>query len=550
MPVRLTLAVLALVTLDSTPGANAQVRHVRSIDGRGNNKQHPEWGAAGIPLLRMYPATYPGDGSGETIFSPPVRPNPRTVSNRLSAQEGDVLNDRSLSDFVWQWGQFIDHDIDLTHTTSDAGDASIFLDDPEDPLYPVIPFTRSEFDDVTGTAEYPRQQINSITAYLDASMVYGSDEATAADLREFDGGRLKTSAGGLLLPVDEASGMFLAGDVRANEQVGLTAMHTLFVREHNRLAARIAEELEDLDDEQIYQMARKIVGAEIQVITYSEFLPALLGSYAPSPYGGRKYRKDVNASITNEFSTAAYRFGHSMLSPQLLLVNARGRTVEELALRDAFFHPEFFQEDPGRVELILHGLSRQTAQEIDALLVDDVRNFLFGDPGSGGLDLATLNIQRGRDHGLPDYNSLRFACGLNLVTSFDQITSDPDRQTALSELYDSVDDIDPWVGCLCEERIDRSTSLGPVVSRVLRDQFERLRDGDRHYWLRDRELKQRQIRSIIRVWNVTLSKVIRWNTDLRDLPDDVFRVEDRKKRRRGKRIERADPRRFRPETIE
>ena len=102
----------------------------------------------------------------------------------------------------------------------------------------------------------------------------------------------------------------------------------------------------------------------------------------------------------------------------------------------------------------------------------------------------------------------------------------------------------------CEERIDRSTSLGPVVSRVLRDQFERLRDGDRHYWLRDRELKQRQIRSIIRVWNVTLSKVIRWNTDLRDLPDDVFRVEDRKKRRRGKRIERADPRRFRPETIE
>ncbi len=74
--------------------------------------------------------------------------------------------------------------------------------------------------------------------------------------------------------------MFLAGDIRANEQVGLTSVHTLFMREHNRLADLIKAVDPGLSDEDIYQKARKIVGAQMQIITYNEFLPALLGDAA------------------------------------------------------------------------------------------------------------------------------------------------------------------------------------------------------------------------------------------------------------------------------
>lgn len=137
--------------------------------------------------------------------------------------------------------------------------------------------------------------MNQITHFIDASNVYGSDDVRAAALRTNDGtGRLLVSAGDLLpfnspgLPNAGGTGpeLFLAGDVRANEQVGLTAMHALFVREHNRLAAEIAGSSPELTGEEIYQEARRFVGALMQSITYNEFLPALLGANALTPYRG------------------------------------------------------------------------------------------------------------------------------------------------------------------------------------------------------------------------------------------------------------------------
>ena len=124
------------------------------------------------------------------------------------------------------------------------------------------------------------------------------------------------------------------------------------------------------------------------------------------------------------------------------------------------------------------------SEEIDTKVVDSLRNFLFGPPGSGGLDLASLNIQRGRDHGLADYNSTRAALGLPKVTSFAQITSDPNLQRALQQTYGSVDNIDLWAGGLPEDHVPGS-SLGPTFQRIIADQFTRLRDGDRFFHLRD-----------------------------------------------------------------
>ena len=147
-----------------------------------------------------------------------------------------------MSAMVYAWGQFIDHDLDLTLTGTTeslpipvpAGDPSF---DPASTGAQVIPMKRSTFDPSTG-ATTARQQVNSITAWLDGSMVYGSDAGTAASLRTLQGGRLKTSEGNLL-PTD-SNGNFLAGDIRVGENPELTSLQTLFVREHNRLAARLA----------------------------------------------------------------------------------------------------------------------------------------------------------------------------------------------------------------------------------------------------------------------------------------------------------------------
>ena len=151
-----------------------------------------------------------------------------------------------------------------------------------------------------------------------------------------------------------------------------------------------------LTDEQIYQQARAIVVAEIQAITYEEFLPTLLGRGSVGAYHG--YDADVNPNIANEFSTAAFRFGHSLLNDDVEFFGNDGRAVhDEVALSEAFFNPDLLRETG--IDSILKYVASSQSQEIDNQIVDSLRNFLFG-AGEGGLDLSSLNIQRGRDHGL------------------------------------------------------------------------------------------------------------------------------------------------------
>jgi hypothetical protein len=197
--------------------------------------------------------------------------------------------------------------------------------------------------------------------------------------------------------------------------------------------------------------------------------------------------------------------------------------VDNLPLRDAFFNPSFFTDDKGHLEDLLRGMASQQAQEIDTLLVDDVRNFLFGPPGAGGLDLASLNIQRGRDHGLPDYNVLRVAYGLEPAQQFSDISSDPAIQAGLTAVYGSVDNIDGWVGGLAEDHI-AGASVGELVHTVLADQFARLRDGDRFFYLNDPDLSDLAITDVIDLNSVTLAEVIRLNTKINGIQDNVFFV--------------------------
>jgi len=371
----------------------------------------------------------------------------------------------------------------------------------------------------------PRQHANQISAYLDGSVIYGSDATRSAALRTFRGGLLKTSEGNLMplntvgLPnANEAhifpdNQMFLSGDVRANENVELSAIHTLFLREHNQIATAIAAANPAMTDEQIFQSARRIVVGELQVITYREFLPALLGPKALRPYDD--YKPDVNPGIATEFSTAAYRIGHTLINDDVELLDNEGNEIEEaLELAEAFFNPSVLHAvgpDP-----MLKYLATDKAQEVDTQLVGGLRNFLFGPPGAGGFDLASLNIQRGRDHGLSDYNTTRAAYGLPKVKSFAEITSDTAIQAKLLSLYGSVDNIDLWVGGLLETHLPGS-SVGATFQRIIADQFERLRDGDRFWYARVFYGSQLAALEATR-----LSDIIRRNTSLTKIQDNVF----------------------------
>jgi hypothetical protein len=305
-------------------------------------------------------------------------------------------------------------------------------------------------------------------------------------------------------------------------------MHTLFMREHNRVADLMHAQFPKLNDDEIYEATRAWVGALIQVITYKEFLPMLLGPNALKPYTG--YKRAVNPGIATEFSTAAYRVGHTLLSPVLLRLEKNGKPIPEghLSLREAFLVP-WRLTDEGGIEPILRGLASKRAQEVDNYIIDDVRNFLFGLPGEGGFDLISLNLQRARDHGLPSYNDVRLAYGLSPALTFADITKTPEVQQRLESAYGRVELVDVWMGAVSEDHF-RGAMVGELISTILINQFERLRDGDRFFYLN--AFPHFQIRILEAT---TLADIIRRNTTIgREIQDNVFLV-TQKDNRQGRR---------------
>ncbi len=500
----------------------------RSFNGSGNNLANPTWGQKQSNFIRIDPTSHYDDG----ISSPAIlnRPNPRDVSNTLGSQATSMLDARGLSDFTWQWGQFIDHDMTRTRITT----IPMFIDvtTPTDPLFPFIPMFRTDFDFSTGTSiSNPRQHYNESSGYIDASMIYGSSQPRADGLRDFAGGRLKMDAGGLLPrnidrfenenPGDEPHpSMFLAGDTRTNEQHGLISMHTLFVREHNRLAAQVAADNPNFTDEQIYQRTRKIVGGLVQRITYDEYLPALTGTDSMLP--GARYDPNTNAMIANEFAAAIFRLGHTQVSPTLARVDNNGNMAPggPRTLDDAFFTPSMI--DNQEIDYVLKGLASQIQQSTDLMIVDELRNQLFGivDVPSGGLDLLSININRGRDHGLPTLPEIQAAVGLPVATSFADVTSDPSLQADLASVYASVDDLDLWVGLLAEDTLPGS-ALGSTMQSLVLDQFEKSMVGDRFFYLWDEDLTDAEVDYID---STRLSDIILANTGITNLQGNVFFV--------------------------
>ena len=389
----------------------------------------PELGSTDEKLIRLATAEY-GDGVAAPAGND--RPSARTVSNAVGDQIHEQGNSRGLTDMTWLWGQFLDHDISITENADPREPFNIPVpagDEHFDPFHTgvqEIGLNRSIFDD----SGAHREQINQITSWIDGSMVYGSDQERADALREFDGGRLLLTDNDLLIFNDpglpnasitntpeEHATLFLAGDVRANENSALTSMHTLWAREHNRIADQLAADQPQLTDEQLYQQARAVVIAEIQVVTYNEFLPSLLGEGAITEWSG--YDDGVDPTIANEFSTAAYRFGHSMLTDTLLRLENNGDVADEghLDLKTAFFNTQHVL-DHG-IDGLLKGASVQEANEIDTQVINGVRNFLFGPPGAGwlrsGIDEHSTRTRPRSGRLQPDPNRHRTGSCLRLL---------------------------------------------------------------------------------------------------------------------------------------
>ncbi|HEY7225572.1 MAG TPA: peroxidase family protein [Micromonosporaceae bacterium] len=592
---------------------------IEPIDGRGNNATHPTWGASGQPYLRVAPALY-ADGIGTPVSGP----NARYVSNRVMNDLGqNVFSERRVSQWGWTWGQFLDHTFGLAADSTTKADIPFDAADPLEDFTDtlgVIPFSRTGAAAGTGTsASNPRQQVNTNSSYINAFAVYGGTDQRLDWLRAgpLDGDPTNNSALLLLpeeyLPTRDARGdaaaaptmaldgrllgdpdsAMVAGDVRANENLALTATQTLFAREHNRIVSLLPD---SLSEQEKFEIARRIVVAEQQYITYNEWLPAM--GVALPRYTG--YKPDVNPSLSNEFATVGYR-AHSQIHGEFEFTTDASRyTAADLAyfrsqavevtpdadqvdiavpLNVAFFNPALLQ----RLQLgpFLSSLL-ESQYNNDEQIDNQLRSVLFqvpvpDNPGCGAEapacftgveDLGALDLQRGRDNGIPRYNDLRKAYGLAPKTSFTAITGESTSSfpagsgvdnpnsldilsltdidgnpVALGEdgathevrrssiaarlqaIYGNVNNVDAFVGMMAEPHV-RGTEFGELQLAMWTRQFQALRDGDRFFYGTDSALAKIRQRYGID-YRTTLGQVIAANTDVTNEANrNVFLVSD------------------------
>jgi len=608
---------------------------VESLDGSGNNAANPNWGKAGTPYDRVAPARY-ADGKSQQVAGP----NSRFISNRISNDVAqNIFSEHRVSQWGFTWGQFIDHTIGLRQApgVGDSPDPSSrnIVFNANDPLesfrndFGSIAFTRSTAAPGTGVNN-AREQVNTVGSYIDASAVYSDSPARLEWLREGPvDGNLANNGPHLLLqngylprrdaranpaaapPMDvdgrlraNPNSARVAGDVRANENIDLTATQSLFAREHNRIVDRLPN---SLSNQEKFEIARRIVIAEQQFITYNEFLPAMGVSLAP--YQG--YKSNVNANLTNEFATVGYR-AHSQIhgeievetevarytTAQLDAIRAQGIEVTVdgadvsfvIPLGVAFFNPDLV---PGlQLGPLLQGIGSESEYRNDEMIDNQLRSTLFQVPVSGNpecldgptlpecfrgvVDLGAIDIERGRDHGIPSYNALRAAYGLPPKNNFRDITgentdnfpildrlvdrrdpindpnildfvrltdingnvipaNDPRAETDVTQavrrtttaarlraIYGSTNNVDAFVGMIAEPHVNNS-EFGELQLAIWKKQFEALRDGDRFFYQNDGALGL--INFFFGIdFHTNLGDVIARNTDIpRDeLSDNVF----------------------------
>lgn len=420
--------------------------------------------------------------------------NPRVISNNVFQQAtNDSLPDhRSLSALCYLWGQILDHDCVLSRENVTA-ERTVILVDNDDPFFPDpianITMKQTLNDATSGTP------LNFQTPHIDGSIIYGYD-------LDYLNTKLRAAHDGLMLvddesylPMNEAGQKFISGDERVNEHIGLTAMHTLWVREHNRLAKELKRDWHPTwSDEQLFWKARQLVVAKMQHITMQEWLPAMVGRpTAPAEFDILLANDGLQLDV--EWTAAIFRIGHSMVPFHFVLDDDESF----IRLPRMFMNATLFRQLG--VSAILRSHAQTPNQRVDDKVVHALRNILFR---MSGHDLVAFNIQRGRMLQLPSYVEY-----MRCVT----------RPTLVTE----ANDVDLFVGVLQEPLpSDGQSSLPPTIAYIFEHQLNKIRTGDPNWyeWPSQRAAIGPHYYPLIE--QTTLAKVMALNNVSIDADAEVF----------------------------
>ncbi|KAK4337081.1 hypothetical protein RND71_043681 [Anisodus tanguticus] len=391
-------------------------------------------------------------------------PNVRTVALALhTSNKKDQDNFGHLTVLMAFFTQFVFHD--LAHVAQSVGhkghrikccnieENDKYSKHPEcwpisiaknDPIFTnlkqsCMEYVRSSPTIRVGCTLGPREQINQVTSFIDGSTIYGSSEEEAKSLRLFTDGLLKgqfindnnnkkkKNFSNQLLPAIETSQdcrsknrtrCFKAGDIRVNENIGLTIMHTLWARKHNRIATGLKKVNPEWTDEKLYQEARKIVGAQLQHIIYNELLPVILGEEAVNEFNLKPlktgfyygYDIDLNPSVSNALAVAVMPFIYTMLPEKLERYTESLQKTGVKKMSDTYFNPSELYNYEMFDEYIL-GLMNQNAKNPNLFYNNEMTNSISKQMKEA-LDLISVIIQQGRDHAIPSYTEWRKNCKL------------------------------------------------------------------------------------------------------------------------------------------
>ncbi|XP_039249402.2 peroxidase skpo-1-like [Styela clava] len=509
------------------------------IDGSCNNVENPTWGASNTVMPRLLPPEYDdGEDSPRTQGEFRELPSTRTVSNMLKESRKQISS--GVSHLHVLFGQLLAHDIvhtpviknkdksrldcNCANPHKDCFNIKIPPGDEQRELENKMCMGVSRSKGATGLNRCKfshREQISTMSSCIDLTFIYGKSEEETRDLRD-----PKSNAGEMLMVTNPVGGphrnlpnqddlkrtsisksidcrekvhtpvnipCFVAGDVRVNENPGLQSIQTLMTRYHNHIGRELKSINRHWNTDKVFKVARHIYSAIFQSITYREYVPPLLGPVWSKRFdlilpdvgfwGG--YDARYNLGITNEFTTAAFRFGHSQVAEKLSRVNSFFKgNIPDLKSEGTFFTSDaLLDRFGGGSGAILRGFMIDNAEKTDGTLVDALRNQLFTQFGkSFGGDLFAINTQRGRDHGLPGYNKYRELCGLSRAKSFSDLSTEIPLQTIrkLEKIYDVVDDIDLYPGAIAENHVSGG-EVGPTFACILAYGFRGIRKGDR-FW--------------------------------------------------------------------
>ncbi|GFG29965.1 hypothetical protein Cfor_11750 [Coptotermes formosanus] len=493
-------------------------------------------------LTRKTPPSY---ADGVYMLAGQDRPSPRKLSQIFMKGEDGLSSSRNRTALLAFFGQVVSSEVLMASESGCPIEVHRIEIEKCDEVYDqecqgnkYIPFHRAGYDRRTGQSpNSPREQTNRMTAWIDGSFIYSTSEAWVNAMRSFQNGTFLTdeteklpvrntmrvplfnSPAPHVLRMMNPERLFLLGDPRTNQNPALLTFGILFFRWHNVVAARVQAQHPDWPDEEVFQRARRFVVATLQNIIAYEYLPAFMGEGLP-PYEG--YKPDVHPGVSHVFQSAAFRFGHTMIPPGIYRRDGACHFRETpmgfraLRLCSTWWDSSDVLSD-STVEELLLGMSSQIAEREDTVLCSDVRDKLFGPMEFSRRDLGALNIMRGRDNGLPDYNTVRF---VSLVKEWMEINPPlfkkrPELLELLAGVYDNrLDNVDLYVGGMFESR----DGPGELFRAVIKEQFTRIRDADR-FWFENTESGIFTDAEIDEIRQVRLYDVIVNSTDVK--PDEL-----------------------------